>query len=278
MLLVVPSDPLRPRRPDEHFAPEYDAARDAGLDVALVDHDALTAGAAAEACARLPASNDVVYRGWMLRAEEYAAFDAAARDRGATLRTSAAQYRTAHELPGWYDALRDHTPFSAVAGGFTRSDFDECRAAIGSGAAVLRDHVKSAKHYWHQAAYVPDVADAEAAWRVAERFLEVRDDARVGGFVLRRYEPFTGAEVRTWWVGGRCALVTAHPDEPDAAPGDVDVSAVAPAVASLGLPFVTVDLARVTSGAWRVVELGDGQVSDRPRTTDPAALVAALTG
>ena len=41
VLLLVPADPLRPRRPDEHFAPEAAAARDSGHDVALIDHDAL---------------------------------------------------------------------------------------------------------------------------------------------------------------------------------------------------------------------------------------------
>ncbi|MGO9660993.1 MAG: ATP-grasp domain-containing protein [Acidimicrobiales bacterium] len=29
-------------------------------------------------------------------------------------------------------------------------------------------------------------------------------------------------------------------------------------------PFVVVDLAQTTAGQWRVVALGDGQVSDRP--------------
>jgi len=154
----------------------------------------------------------------MLRAEEYATLEAAAAARGVTLRTTAAAYQSAHELPGWYDALRPVTPESAVAHGFTRADLDGCRAALGSGPAVLRDHVKSAKHHWHEAAYVPDVADGEAAWRVARRFAELRDDARVGGFVLRRYEPFAGAEARTWWTAGRLALVTAHPDTPGEPP------------------------------------------------------------
>ncbi|WP_203711178.1 ATP-grasp domain-containing protein [Asanoa siamensis] len=31
-------------------------------------------------------------------------------------------------------------------------------------------------------------------------------------------------------------------------------------------------------GAWRVIELGDGQVSDRPPTVAPEALLAALSG
>ena len=38
VLLLVPADPLRPRREDEHFAAEAAAAREAGWDMALVDH------------------------------------------------------------------------------------------------------------------------------------------------------------------------------------------------------------------------------------------------
>nr|WP_157979663.1 ATP-grasp domain-containing protein [Kribbella monticola] len=132
------------------------------------------------------------------------------------------------------------------------------------------------KHYWQEAAYIPDLADADAVRRVAARFLELRDDAFTGGFVLRRFENFVGAEARTWWIGGQCALVTPHPDTPDEVPDEVDLTQLEPLVAELMLPFVTVDLVRRTDGAWRVVELGDGQVSDWPLTRDPAELITAL--
>ena len=125
--------------------------------------------------------------------------------------------------------------------------------------------------------FIPDLDDAAAAWRVARRFLELREDDAVGGFVLRRFERLTSAEVRTWCVAGRCVLVGAHPDSPDDAPAaDVDLETVAPLVAGLGLPFVTVDLALHADGVWRVVELGDGQVSDRPTSVDPSVLIAAV--
>ncbi|MEW2330749.1 ATP-grasp domain-containing protein [Micromonospora chersina] len=39
---------------------------------------------------------------------------------------------------------------------------------------------------------------------------------------------------------------------------------------------MTVDLARRDDGTWRVVELGDGQVSDRPSTISPYDFVATL--
>lgn len=269
MLLLFPSDALWPRRVDEHYAAEADAARAAGLTVAVVDHDALAAGKDPQgAVARVPAGHDAVYRGWMLDATAYGGFAAALAERDVTLRTDAGQYRRGHELPGWYDALSAYTPESVWTNGFDQADFDAARTALGAGPAVLRDYCKSMKHYWHEAAYIPDLADPSAAWSVARRMAELRGDDLTGGFVLRRFEHFTGAEARTWWVGGVCRLITAHPDTPDdQPPADLEVSWLEPAVSGTGLPFVTVDLARTTGGAWRVVELGDGQVSDRPRST-----------
>ncbi|MEH0970684.1 ATP-grasp domain-containing protein [Micromonospora sp. CPCC 205546] len=280
VLLIVPADPLRPRRPDAHFAPEACAAQDVGVDVAVVDHDALARGDdVRRAVARVTVEGDAVYRGWMLRSERYAALADALASRGVTLRTTGEQYRRAHELPGWYPGLAELTPRSAWTAGAQRAEFDRARRALGGGPAVLRDFTKSMKHHWHEAAFIPDLDDGEAAWRVASRFLELRGNDLVGGLVLRRFERFTGAEVRTWWVDGVCVLVGAHPDTPyDAPPEAFDPRTVSGPVAALGLPFVTVDLAPRADGVWRIVELGDGQVSDRPSTMEPAALVGVLCG
>jgi hypothetical protein len=126
--------------------------------------------------------------------------------------------------------------------------------------------------------FIPDVADADGAWRVAARFLELREESFVGGFVLRRFESFRGSEVRTWWVDGKCALVTAHPDaDPFDPPSDIGLAAIVPSVTRLQLPFVTVDLALREDGVWRVVELGDGQVSDRPRAIPAGLFLRALS-
>ncbi|MFI9384608.1 ATP-grasp domain-containing protein [Kutzneria sp. NPDC052558] len=265
MTLIVPADPLRPRRPDEHFAPEAAAARAAGVPVVLVDHDRLARGDAAE----LADVEDGVYRGWMLRAEHYPSLPG--------LRTSAAQYRQAHELPGWYDVLASVTPESVWTKGFSRDDFDHARLELGPGPAVLRDYTKSMKHYWHEAAYIPDLADADAAWAVAARFVQLRDDDLTGGFVLRRFEDFVAPELRTWWVDGTCRAIGPHPDLPaDTVVPQPDPTDIAPLVGKLGLPFVTVDVVRRADGVWRVVELGDGQVSDRPAAVSPERMIEML--
>ncbi len=281
MLLLLPSDPLHPRRADEHFRDEATAARDLGHDVVLVDHDALCrVDGAAEAVARLAlqgSAKDAVYRGWMLRSDQYATFEAALAERGVTLRTNAQQYQRAHELPGWYEALEPVTPESVWTRGASPDDFRACCRQLGSGPAVLRDYSKSMKHHWNEAAFIADVADTDAAWRIAQRFLELRDDSFVGGFVVRRFESLCGDEVRTWWVDGQCVLQTAHPDSSASVPpANVDLAAVARLVPGLELPFVTVDLALRDDGVWRVIELGDGQVSDRPCTTPAESFIQAV--
>ncbi len=278
MILVVPANPLRSRYPDEHFAAEAQAARASGLDVAVVDHDALARGAdARRAVASVSGSGTAVYRGWMLTSERYAAFAEALAERGVVLRTGGEQYRRAHELPGWYAALAAVTPPSAWTTGPAQTDFDRARVELGAGPAVLRDYSKSMKHYWDEAAFIPDLEDSAAAWSVASRFLELREDDFVGGFVLRRFERFACAEVRTWWIDGVCVLTGPHPDSPnDSAPIELDLAPIAPLIARLGLPFVTVDLALRTDGVWRVIELGDGQVSDRPTTIETQMMITAL--
>lgn len=272
MLLLVPSDPLRSRRADEHFAAEAAAASALGCGVALVDHDALSEpGGAGQAAARVPEGGGAaVYRGWMLASGQYAALADAVTARGVTLRTSPARYRRAHELPGWYPALAPVTPAAAWTQGDGEEEFRSACARLGPGPAVLRDYVKSMKHYWHEAAYVPDAADRAAAWKIAARFRELREDEFAGGFVLRRFEQLTSAEARTWWAGGTCRLVTAHPGTPGDLPPDIDLAPFTPLIGSLALPFAIVDLALRADGTWRVIELGDGQVSDRPSTTTPA--------
>jgi hypothetical protein len=200
VLLLVPADPLRSRRPDEHFAAEAAAAREADCHVALIDHDALAdPDGARQAVARVPdGGGTAIYRGWMLSSRQYAALATALEARNVTLRTSPAHYQRAHELPGWHAALSNVTPQAEWTNGDGQRDFQLACERLGSGPAVLRDYVKSMKHHWQEAAYIPDVADHTAAWKIASRFRELRDDEFTGGFVLRRFEHFASAEARTW--------------------------------------------------------------------------------
>lgn len=278
-------DPLRPSRPDPQFADEVAAARATGGRIALLDHDALLAGDAAGAVARVArGSGPYWYRGWMIPSDRYAELEAALGARGCVLLTGAAAYRRAHELPGWYEEFAGLTPRSvwcATAPGAPPPTADELAALaapLGPGPGIVKDFVKSRKHEWHEACYVPELVDAERLASVVGRFVELQGTFLSGGLVLRSFEPFVaGGEARVWWVDGAALLVTAHPDTP----GAVSVPEPAlprEAVGRLGPRWVTTDLALREDGVWRVVEVGDGQVSGFPAGAGAGALFAALAG
>lgn len=283
--LLLCHDPLRPARYDPYFGPQAVAARQAGSAVALLDHDALLAGRAAEAVRRVPRDlGPVRYRGWMIPTPAYADLDAALTERGVQLLTSPAQYRTAHELPGWYPAFAAVTPASSwLACAPLRApgpdELARAAAKLPVGAGIVKDYVKSRKHDWDQACYLPDLADTEAVHRVVSRFVELQDDALAGGIVLRAFEDLhrEAGEARVWWLDGEAVLTTAHPDTPDLRPVP-ELAEVGPLVRHLGCRFVTTDLARRTDGTWRVIEVGDGQVSDLPTGMDPSSLIGPLVG
>lgn len=195
-MLLVPGDPLNPRRVDARFAVEADAARALGVPVALIDH---TAEHPEDMVAAVPAGDDAVYRGWPLTVGEYTAFAKVLDARRVTLRTSPDDFRLVQDRARWPEALR----------------------------SVVLDYPG-------------------------------------------------GPLVRSWWVGGRCVLVTPHLDTPDELAPGLDLVEVEPLVSDLALPFVTVDLVRRTDGAWRIAALTDGQISEWPASRDPADLMAGL--
>jgi hypothetical protein len=266
------------------FAGEAAQARAHGAPVALLDHDALLAGDTEAALSRVVrGSGPYRYRGWMMPSAVYETLERALRERGCALLTTAGSYRRAHELPGWYEEFAALTPASVWASYAPGAPPDAAAPALlaaplGAGPGIVKDFVKSRKHEWDEACFVPELTDHARLSAIVSRFFALQDDSLAGGLVLRAYEPFVaGGEARGWWVDGTPVLITAHPDSPGHLPAP-ELGAVRPAVEALACPFVTTDLALREDGRRRVVEVGDGQVSGLPAGADATELFAALAG
>jgi hypothetical protein len=268
--LIVPSDWFSPDAPDEHFLPEAEAALAAGIKIATLNQEALDRG-------EVKLSDDVAgrafYRGWMLADSDYQSLHSAVVDKGGELITSPKHYRQAHWLPGWIDLFRDLTPFTVV------SKDGDYRAALRQmdGACIIKDYVKSAKHKWTECTFIPDPEDEAHALRVIDNFLTERDTNRVGEVCFRQFEDFQSPEMRSWWVDGQCLMIGAHPDRPKQTRDISSLEEIADAVQQLDNRFVSVDLAYRRDGLLRVVEVGDGQVSDRPATCQTSDFIKMLS-
>jgi hypothetical protein len=233
-----------------------------------------------------PLDDAVLYRGWMLTADEYARLDDAVSDRGGTLVTTPEEYEAAHYLPSWYPAVAALSVPTRWILGTDLAEAWEAAQELGPPPYVIKDHVKSAKEAWDEACFVPPGADQATFARVCETLIDLRGDRFERGLVIRRYQPLAPApggegerdEHRLFFWRGRLATASTYHDVVASA---ADADDPAPRFASLGRaidsPFFSVDIARTAAGDWIVLEIGDGGVSTLPPTLDPRTFYRSIS-
>ena len=243
MQLLFPHAPLNDRVPDELCEEQFKAFRAAGATVSLFSFEALQSGSF---LALTLSSEDVLYRGWMLTKGEYERLSEAAEARGARMIVSLEQYLGSHHLPNWYPNIREFTAETVVV--------DPAQATptfvknLGWEGVFIKDFVKSLK-----TSLGSRITDPALLPSVLEEMKRFRGHIE-GGLCLRRIEDFKAdSEIRYFVIKG-------EPFGPLAsAPIPALVRQVAHRIRS---PFFAIDVAERQDGVLRVVEIGDGQVSD----------------
>lgn len=287
MQIVFPWSPFSRRQPDPHFEAEYAAAQEAGFETSLISVDDILGSSPYLAVRQLEEGQCGIYRGWMLPVDGYAKLCDEARARGFEFLTSPENYRWAHWLPESYPSLVGKTPVSvwrAQAEGLEDEALLALLAKLGPGPALVKDYVKSRKHEWLEACYIPETADTPHALKVIRRFLELQDDDVQGGVVLRRFVPLHALgyehdasgiplfrEFRLFYFAGKRVLAAPYWDAKLYETEDLeDAFASFDALArEMPSPFFTMDVAQSTTGQWLVIEVGDGQVSGIPDGFEP---------
>src|SRR5947209_5903066 len=131
---LLPNDALRPEEPDDFFREQAAALGSAGFSTSLVS-DAVLKGR--KRLRGIPAGRSVIYRGWMLKADEYGSLVNAVEQAGGTPLTSAAEYLAAHHLPNWYPLIPEFTPETRVYP--PEADLSRELRALGWGAFFVKD-------------------------------------------------------------------------------------------------------------------------------------------
>lgn len=293
MTILFPGNPLQPRQVEPDFAAQAHTARELGLDILLLDSDALAQGEISRALRFIrPADPQVlVYRGWMLRSEIYHALFDALLERGWRLLNDPQSYALCHELPNWYALLEGRTPRSAWLAApecFQPERVLECAARLGSEALVVKDYVKSRKHEWSESCFIAEASDAAQVERVTSTFLARQGESLVGGLVLRQFVPLrevapagpSGApgvnEWRLFWLDH--ALIARSPSSVWVGEGPTAqvLAELQDLAARIPSRFFAMDVAQQEDGGWIVIELGDGGVSGLPPHLDAARFYSAL--
>jgi len=241
--LLFPANPLRPREPDEQYSAEYSAAEHMSFALSLFSFEGFMAHEFRMAPS--PARAEVVvYRGWMMKPAKYAELHKSLVELGAVPLISQTQYRFCHYLPEWYETLKE---FTAETRFFSENDDipTEIRR-LGWNGCFLKDYVKSVAVDGGSIAREPGEIPA-----VLARMKKYRGEIE-GGICARRIEEFqSGSEERHFVIKGKAF-----------SGGGSAPEVVKTAAERIGSPFFSVDTALRKDGVMRIVELGDGQVSD----------------
>jgi hypothetical protein len=224
-----------------------------------------------------------LYRGWIVRIEDYARLEQALSERGYSLLNSAAAYQHCYHLPEWYSAIPDATPRSIWFPGtiFDLAEITErLRLEFGDRPLVLKDYVKSRKHEWFDACFIRSAADSDEVRRVVGNFLRLQEEHLVGGLVFREFIDFKRIGIHT---KSRMPLVREYrffvydgvsiSQAPYWAEGDYDGDSPSSdvldsVVARVKSRFYAADVAQKEDGSWLVMELNDGGSAGVPEGGD----------
>ncbi|MBC8081882.1 MAG: ATP-grasp domain-containing protein [Hymenobacter sp.] len=226
MRILYPSLPYEPQTIDPLWEPEYACARGRGIETTLFDTE--TGRLFPRPLPPVPA----LYRGWMLSEAEYGALE-----RLVPLRVSSADYLASHQATGWYGQLREYTFASVFQPAGLPLDFTGNRRYFVKGLVKSfgADSVVGSQQEYQLLLQKQEVPAGEVLF--VREFVALRPESE------RRYFVVAGVA----YGAGRTALPLG----------------LRPVLARLAPRlFYSLDVVQDAAGQYRVVEVGDGQVSD----------------
>jgi hypothetical protein len=257
MHFLYPSDPLHTKRPDEFYACELAAIRAAGFGTSVFSLEEFQSGSF-RASPPLPPTT-IIYRGWMLSQHEYGALVCAIMNSGAHPLTDTATYLSTHHLPNWYPQIVEFTPETRIFP--ATADLVAELHGLDWPEYFIKDYVKSLK-----TSVGSRISKPEQAATVANEMRHYRGTIE-GGFCVRRVEAFLQETEQRYFVVNSV---------PHSASGTVP-SIVSECTRRIHSRFFSVDVVQRIDGVLRIVEIGDGQVSDLVAWT-PEQFVSVFSG
>lgn len=243
MRILYPYDPFDEKQADEPFRDEYLLLKSKGIPCSLFDYDSLDLDIFIPR-PQLDEGELILYRGWMMNPELYEKLASMVGKKGCRMITPPEDYVRSHHLPGWYKSCVSFTPETVFC-----SSKNELKAAIDElfwERYFIKDYVKS--NYGDRGSIA---SSAEECLEIVELIEKHRGELE-GGISIRRVEEYVpGSESRYFVMYGKAYGPTGRVPELVSKISEIH-----------RVPFFSVDVIERTDGTLRLVELGDGQVSD----------------
>jgi hypothetical protein len=271
---IFTEDPISAKKPDMDYEKEYNAAA-TWSETYLFSYEDMVDNNELHLRGKQLDVGEYVYRGWMMKPDQYHEFYNQLEIAGGHLVNAPDEYDYMHMLPNWIRDFEDDTSDSVWTSDLSDDGINMLLTHFDAGTSVIvKDYVKSRKHEWDEAFFIPDVSDVEHALDVIQTFIERQGADIVGGIVLREYaelrsigtHPVSGMpiaeEYRVFYWRGRVVTVIDYWKNNNVnLPVDILDYIVAVGQRVTNSNFYTIDFAIKSDGTPMIMEMGDGQVS-----------------
>ncbi|ATA18048.1 hypothetical protein EDC48_101175 [Gibbsiella quercinecans] len=243
MQIIYPSDYYYLNKADENYEDEFNCARQYGLKCVLLSSKHLL-DSKIKLSGSLEAHEPVIWRGWMLKQKEYRALYNAVSSNSAGMLISPDDYASCHYITGWYDLCRDYTPETIFLK--ESDDLEEITTQLNWDSYFVKDHVKSLTTSRGSIA-----KNAEEIREVLRYIRQYRGEIE-GGVALRKVEDLRSETERRYFSFYGTVYSS-----------DNIIPAIVHEIAKhIRSPFFSIDMVETSSSNLRLIEIGDGQVSD----------------
>ncbi len=267
------------------YQDEYIAAKANGCTTFLFSYETLTRDKDAVLATRQIKCSDtlqkIIYRGWMLKPNQYASLYHCLLTKNYQLINTPTQYQHCHYFPDSYPLISGHTPKTIWFPIQNQQvDYDQVFngiAAFEHSALIVKDFVKSQKHYWETACFIPLASDREKVISVIGRFVELQGTDLNEGLVLRQFMELNDLtihsksgmplkqEYRLFFLYGQLLGCYDYWEEGEySADEQPPLDLFKDIAKNIESNFFSMDIAKAKNGEWIIIELGDGQVAGLP--------------
>ncbi|WP_422104304.1 ATP-grasp domain-containing protein [Winogradskyella sp.] len=273
------------------YQSEFDAAKENGFETEIFSYEALEEGSLSNALKYIKSSEDkamAIYRGWMMPPNMYKQFYDGLLRKNIQLINSPEAYRHCHHLPESYEKIKDKTPKSIWTTDISIANIINLSSKFGDKPIIIKDYVKSEKHKWNEACFIPKASDKDCVERIATKFLELRGKHLNEGIVLRAFVdlkfltnhsksnmPLT-TEFRAVVFNKNIIGIFNYWDEGVYASENLDINIFRDNINAINSNFFTIDIAKKKDDDWIIMELGDGQVAGLPDNVNRISFYSKL--
>ena len=261
-IILFPSSFFDTRKVDEDLQKEYEAVLSTGLfHVVLFGYDQWFNENKLVITDAPEAEHLAVYRGWMMKPEQYEHFYHLLLNKNIRLITEPERYRMMHIFPNVYEFVKDDTAKIELFPLHSQIDVEYLKKSFSR--FIVKDYVKSVKGTEFPKFFDRSVTQTEFdQWM--EVFYKYRGDLLTSGICikefldLKHYGEQTN-EYRVFYINHEIASVSRNSGQGNYTPEPP--KALIEKYRNLGSPYYTVDFAELNDGTWKIIEAGDGEVS-----------------